>query len=106
MRKVVEMESFHVTEVSDIVLYFILPLQHISSSYNDQRSITAEEAKTRFLKVISTWPTFGCSFYEAKVTYLVKVVPNRRRCFVSALCFYRFLHSKRARRASPTRSWS
>lgn len=67
MRDVVEMESFHVTEVSETLL-FHLCLQHIFSSYSKQSGITAEEAKIRFLKVISTWPTFGCCFFEAKVT--------------------------------------
>lgn len=88
-----------------ILLCFVFRLQHIFSSYNKQSSITVEEAKIRFLKVISTWPTFGCSFFEAKVTYLVKVVPNTRRHFLSAWCRYLFLHSKRARRASPAPSW-
>lgn len=79
-----EMESFHVPEVSDILLYFIVCLQHLFSSYNKQGDITAKEAKIRFLKVVSTWPTFGCSFFEVKVTGLVKVVPKAPRCFISA----------------------
>lgn len=77
MRNVVGKESFHVHEASDNLLYFIVRLQHISTSYNEQSSITAEEAKMRFLKVVSTWPTFGCSFFEAKVTCLVNADPRR-----------------------------
>ncbi|TNM98025.1 hypothetical protein fugu_014271 [Takifugu bimaculatus] len=42
--------------------------KHISSSYKDQSGITVQEAKIRFLKVASTWQTFGCSFFEAKQT--------------------------------------
>lgn len=77
MRNLVWMKSFHVDEAPDDLLYFIFHLQHISSSYNEQSSITAEEAKTRFLKVVSTWPTFGCSFFEAKVTCLVNADPQQ-----------------------------
>ncbi|TWW72912.1 Unconventional myosin-VIIb [Takifugu flavidus] len=42
--------------------------KHIFSSYKDQSGITVQEAKIRFLKVASTWRTFGCSFFEAKQT--------------------------------------
>uniref|UniRef100_H3CR28 Myosin VIIBb n=1 Tax=Tetraodon nigroviridis TaxID=99883 RepID=H3CR28_TETNG len=42
--------------------------KHLFSSYNKQGDITAKEAKIRFLKVVSTWPTFGCSFFEVKQT--------------------------------------
>jgi len=43
-------------------------LQHMISSYNKQAGITVEEAKLQFLKTISQWPTFGCAFFEVKVT--------------------------------------
>lgn len=49
-----------------IVLAF--GLQHIINSYNKQAGITVEEAKLQFLKMISPWPTFGCAFFEVKVT--------------------------------------
>lgn len=107
MRDVVEKESFHLTEVSETLpSVSSLRLQHISSSYSEQSSITAEEAKIRFLEVLSTRPTFGCSFFEAKVTRLLKVLPGPPRRCASALRFYLFLRSKRASRASPTPSWS
>lgn len=43
-------------------------LQHIISSYKQQSGITVDEAKIDFLKIISSWPTFGCTFFEVKVS--------------------------------------
>ncbi|KAF5890950.1 unconventional myosin-VIIa-like, partial [Clarias magur] len=43
-------------------------LKHIISVYNKQAGITVEEAKVRFLKIIASWPTFGCVFFEVKQT--------------------------------------
>ncbi|XP_060754217.1 unconventional myosin-VIIa [Neoarius graeffei] len=40
--------------------------KHIISVYNKQAGITVDEAKLRFLKAISSWPTFGCAFFEVK----------------------------------------
>ena len=45
------------------------PPQHIISSYNKQMGITADEAKVEFLKIICSWPTFGCTFFEVKVSH-------------------------------------
>ncbi|KAL6104146.1 uncharacterized protein ACO6RY_13928 [Pungitius sinensis] len=42
--------------------------KHIISAYNRQSGMTVQEAKIAFLKDISTWPTFGCSFFEVKQT--------------------------------------
>ncbi|XP_054452712.1 unconventional myosin-VIIa-like [Anoplopoma fimbria] len=42
--------------------------KHIISAYNKQSGITVQEAKIAFLKAISGWPTFGCSFFEVKQT--------------------------------------
>uniref|UniRef100_A0A8C5A5F3 Myosin VIIBb n=1 Tax=Gadus morhua TaxID=8049 RepID=A0A8C5A5F3_GADMO len=42
--------------------------KNIISSYNQQMGITADEARVNFLKVISSWPTFGCTFFEVKQT--------------------------------------
>ncbi|XP_072219091.1 unconventional myosin-VIIb-like [Leuresthes tenuis] len=42
--------------------------KHIISSYNKQSGITVQEAKIAFLRTISSWPTFGCAFYEVKQT--------------------------------------
>lgn len=44
-------------------------LQHIMASYNKQSGITVEECKIAFLQAISSWPTFGCTFFEVKVRY-------------------------------------
>ncbi|XP_062337712.1 unconventional myosin-VIIb [Osmerus eperlanus] len=42
--------------------------KHIVSSYNKQAGITTDEAKLAFLRIISSWPTFGCVFFEVKQT--------------------------------------
>uniref|UniRef100_A0A671NGN2 Unconventional myosin-VIIa-like n=1 Tax=Sinocyclocheilus anshuiensis TaxID=1608454 RepID=A0A671NGN2_9TELE len=42
--------------------------KHIINAYNKQAGITVDEAKLQFLKTISQWPTFGCVFFEVKVT--------------------------------------
>uniref|UniRef100_A0A3Q0RF94 Myosin VIIBb n=1 Tax=Amphilophus citrinellus TaxID=61819 RepID=A0A3Q0RF94_AMPCI len=42
--------------------------KHIISSYKKQSGITVQEAKIAFLKTISSWPTFGCTFFEVKQT--------------------------------------
>ncbi|XP_055007885.1 unconventional myosin-VIIa-like isoform X2 [Boleophthalmus pectinirostris] len=42
--------------------------KHVISSYNRQSGSTVEEAKVAFLKTISSWPTFGSSFFEIKQT--------------------------------------
>lgn len=50
-------------------LCFMFCLQHIISSYNRQSGITVQEAKIAFLKAIASWPTFGCTFFEVKVSH-------------------------------------
>ncbi|XP_061746210.1 unconventional myosin-VIIb-like isoform X2 [Nerophis ophidion] len=42
--------------------------KHIISSYIKQSGITVQEAKVAFLQAISSWPTFGCAFFEVKQT--------------------------------------
>uniref|UniRef100_A0A3Q3N3P0 Unconventional myosin-VIIa-like n=1 Tax=Mastacembelus armatus TaxID=205130 RepID=A0A3Q3N3P0_9TELE len=42
--------------------------KHIISSYNKQSGLTLQEAKVAFLRAISSWPTFGCAFFEVKQT--------------------------------------
>uniref|UniRef100_A0A8D3D1Y2 Myosin VIIBb n=1 Tax=Scophthalmus maximus TaxID=52904 RepID=A0A8D3D1Y2_SCOMX len=42
--------------------------KHIISSYNRQSGITVQEARIAFLTAISSWPTFGCSFFDVKQT--------------------------------------
>lgn len=49
--------------------YFVFMFsQTVVASYNKQGSMTADEAKLGFLKAVSRWPTFGCAFFEVKVT--------------------------------------
>lgn len=43
--------------------------QHIIYSYNEHSGITVQEAKIDFLRTISSWPTFGCTFFEVKVSH-------------------------------------
>ncbi|KAJ4936638.1 hypothetical protein JOQ06_001227 [Pogonophryne albipinna] len=42
--------------------------KHIIQAYSKQSGITVQEAKIEFLKVICSWPTFGCAFFEVKQT--------------------------------------
>ncbi|XP_068165927.1 unconventional myosin-VIIb-like [Antennarius striatus] len=42
--------------------------KHIISSYNKQSGITVQEAKIAFLRAVSRWLTFGCSFFDVKQT--------------------------------------
>lgn len=40
----------------------------IVAIYNQDVSVSAEEAKITFLKIIYRWPTFGSAFFEVKQT--------------------------------------
>ncbi|XP_072246199.1 unconventional myosin-VIIb [Leuresthes tenuis] len=42
--------------------------KNIVATYNKQGSMTVDEAKLAFLKVVCRWPTFGCAFFEVKQT--------------------------------------
>lgn len=62
-------QTWTVSSVHLTILFFPpLILQHIIYSYNQQSGITVQEAKTMFLETIATWPTFGCTFFDVKVS--------------------------------------
>lgn len=42
--------------------------QLIIATYNKQASMAIEEAKVAFLKAVYRWSTFGCAFFEVKVS--------------------------------------
>lgn len=42
--------------------------KHVINSYNQQSGTTVEEAKIAFLRTVSSWPTFGSSFFDVKQT--------------------------------------
>lgn len=42
--------------------------KNIIASYNKQSGMTVQEAKIAFLRTMSSWPTFGCSFFDIKQT--------------------------------------
>lgn len=51
---------------------YVVFFQNIATSYNKQGNMTADEAKVGFLKAVSRWPTFGCAFFEVKVSAVSK----------------------------------
>ena len=52
-----------------IFFLFFFYSQNIIASYNKQSGMTVQEAKIAFLQGISGWTTFGCAFFEVKVSY-------------------------------------
>lgn len=42
--------------------------QLIVATYNKQAAMGIKEAKVAFLKAVYRWPTFGCAFFEVKVS--------------------------------------
>lgn len=67
-----KMQKMHHWRCAFDNLFFCFPLilQHIVYSYNQQSGITVQEAKTMFLETIAAWPTFGCTFFDVKVSQL------------------------------------
>lgn len=47
---------------------YVCNVQLIVATYNKQADMTIEEAKEAFLKAVYRWPTFGCAFFEVKVS--------------------------------------
>lgn len=56
--------------------------KHIISCYNQQSGSTVQEAKIAFLQTISSWPTFGSSFFDIKQT-CESSYPNNLRIAIS-----------------------
>lgn len=42
--------------------------KHVVAAYNNNSTLTAEQAKVKFLEIIYQWPTFGSTFFEVKQT--------------------------------------
>ncbi len=83
-----------------IVLVFVL--QHIINAYNKQAGISIDEAKIQFLKTVSQRPTFGCVFFEVKVTRTtlkIALITKKGGCFLESDCL--FSHSKPQRGVTP-----
>ncbi len=49
-------------------LFITIFQQHIFAEYNKQTVTTVEQAMIGFLKIIYKWPTFGCAFFDVKVS--------------------------------------
>lgn len=59
--------------------------QSILASYNKQGRLTADEAKLAFLKALFRWPTFGCAFFEVKVSVCQRTPRERRPLLLSVV---------------------
>lgn len=59
--------------------------QSILASYNKQGRLTADEAKLAFLKALFRWPTFGCAFFEVKVSVCQRAPRERRPLLLSVV---------------------
>lgn len=51
-------------------LYTNIPQQHIVAEYNKQAGTSVDQAMVGFLKIVYKWPTFGCAFFDVKVSNL------------------------------------
>jgi len=49
-------------------LYTNIPQQHIFAEYNKQAGMSVDQAIIGFLKIVYKWPTFGCAFFDVKVS--------------------------------------
>lgn len=50
-----------------MILFNFLTFQAILTAYNSQASLSPDDAKIAFLKLIYKWATFGSAFFEVKV---------------------------------------
>lgn len=79
--------------------------QLIVAAYNKQAGMTMEEAKGAFLKAVYRWPTFGCAFFEVKVSEMFSFARHSFTSIISPrflMCLRKFVVSKRRNHISPT----
>lgn len=63
------------TSLKELVPLYVIKSQSLSdwkkgitSAYNADASMSAGDAKTKFLEIVYQWPTFGSTFFEVKQT--------------------------------------
>lgn len=60
--------AWHLMYLCIIVHLYVYFFQLIIATYNKQAGMGIKEAKVAFLKAVYRWPTFGCAFFEVKVS--------------------------------------